>query len=348
MVSNAKPFPCIIIGAGLSGLVAARRLQDAGIQPVIVESASSAGGRMASWRLADSVGNCTETVTYDYGSQFFTVREPKFAELVSGWSERGIVREWSRGFATGDGSYYADGHPRYRGHPTMAAIPEYLAEGLPVFLEHRVVTVSKINSEWAVVTDKGSKLSARSLIMTPPVPISLSLLSAGFFQLPDNVQQSLEKIDYDPCLALMVLTEGPGDFPEPGGLWPLGAPIDWLADNYLKGVSACPGSFTIHAGPEFSQSHWNSDDETICRLLLATAEPWIGSPMKNYRIHRWQYSKPRWIYPDPCLGIKTSTPIVFAGDAFAGPRIEGAALSGLAAAEWLLGTGDRGPVIGDL
>ena len=340
MEASSKSVPCIIIGAGLCGLVAARKLQDAGIRPVVLETDSSVGGRMASWRMAEPPSNCAESVVFDFGAQFLTVRDPKFARLVSGWIELGIVREWSRGFATGDGSYYADGHPRYRGQPTMVAIPEQLAEGLSVLLEHQVMAIGKNNSEWVVVTDKGSKLSARSLILTTPVPTSLSILSAGQSQLPEKIQQSLEKIDYDPCLALMVLTKGPGSFPEPGGLWPLGEPIDWLADNHQKGVSPCPGSFTIHAGPEFSRSHWKSDDETICRLLLPAAEPWIGSPMKKYRIHRWLYSKPLWTYPDPYLGVKTDAPIVFAGDAFAGPRIEGAALSGLAAAEWLLGIGD--------
>ena len=46
---------------------------------------------------------------------------------------------------------------------------------------------------------------------------------------------------------------------------------------------------------------------------------------------KWRFATPRTISPDPCWTSADGS-IIVAGDAFAGPRIEGAHNSGLAAA----------------
>jgi predicted NAD/FAD-dependent oxidoreductase len=69
---------------------------------------------------------------------------------------------------------------------------------------------------------------------------------------------------------------------------------------------------------------------------LAAAAPWLGSPVTHWRYHRWRYSQPVQTFPARCYGIATAPPLVLAGDAFGGPRVEGAFLSGVAAARWLL------------
>lgn len=48
-------------------------------------------------------------------------------------------------------------------------------------------------------------------------------------------------------------------------------------------------------------------------------------------MHRWLYAEPTRGLADPWLFARDPAPIVFCGDAFGGPRVEGAALSGLAA-----------------
>ena len=324
---------CLIVGAGLSGLVAATRLQGAGIETAVVESGSQVGGRMHAARMQRGEGPAS---VFDSGTQFFTVREPPFTRMVDDWLEKGLVAEWSRGFATADGSYYADGYPRYRGVPDMGAVARYLAQDLDVRLSQKVESVSQQEDSWLVTLEDGRSFSAGAVILTPPVPQTLVMLARGNISLTDLEQARLEKISYEPCFALLIQLDGPGRIPDPGGMWPIGEPISWLADNYRKGVSPVPGAITIHAGPEFSGRLWDADDSFVTARLLEAVDAWLGEPVIESRLVRWQYSKPFWLYPDPFLVISDQLPLILAGDAFAGPRVEGAALSGLAAADFLL------------
>lgn len=338
MNARARFFDCLIVGAGLSGLVAATRLQGAGLSVLVIERASEVGGRMAPVRM--DVGQDTLAV-FDAGAQFFTIRDPFFDTMVGEWQNRGLVTEWSRGFATADGSFYADGHPRYRGLPDMGAITRDLATSLAVMLGRSVQLVSFDKNRWTLDLDNGRTLSAGALILTPPVPHSLALFDRGDLSLNESDRALLSRFNYEPCIALLIQLEGPGKIPQPGGMWSIGEPLAWLADNYRKGVSPVPGAITIHAGPEFSHDHWELDDTIVLGRLLKAVEPWLGSAVRASKVKRWQHSKPLWIHAKPFLARSEPAPLIFAGDAFAGPRVEGAALSGLAGADWLLGLNQR-------
>lgn len=328
MSDNDSILPCVVIGAGMSGLVAATPLQEQGIPVVVLDKGRGVGGRMATRRIADAV--------FDHGAQFFTVRDPRFAELVSRWQSQGVVSEWARGFANVEGVYRGDGHLRYRGSTGMTAAPKCLAQALDVRVRTRVAEIRAEAGTWSIRTDDGQHLRCQQLVMTPPVPQSLALLGADRSPIPAEARHALASITYDPCIALMALLDKPSRIPEPGGMQIDHGPITWIADNTLKGISPDAHSVTIHTDPQFSRQHWQTDDDQIVRLLMDAAQEWIGTDIRTYQIHRWLFSKPTTLYPEACLYVPTPSPIVFAGDAFAGPRVEGAAISGLAAAEKLL------------
>lgn len=109
-------------------------------------------------------------------------------------------------------------------------------------------------------------------------------------------------------------------------------PIAWIADNQRKGISATP-SITIHASHSFSVAHWEQDRQLSGRQLLDAAESWLGAGILAFQVHGWRYSKPMQVAEQPCLIVRHDPLLVIAGDGFAGPRVEGAALSGWAAAE---------------
>jgi renalase len=322
---------CLVVGAGISGVLAARELQAAGWRVTLLEKSRRVGGRMATRRLGGA--------TFDYGAQFFTVRDERFGRLVEEWLEIGTVREWSRGFADAEGTLARDGYPRYRGAKGMASIPEYLAlDG--VRTGEGVVAASVNDGVWEARTTSGSRETAEALLLTAPVPQSLALLAPEESRIPQETWRRLESISYSPCLTLMAQIDGPTGVPEPGGIQIRDEPLDWIADNRQKGISEIPG-VTVHAGPLWSRKHFEGDEEEITRSLLSLAGERLGRDLISFSIEtslaRWRYSWVEGGSKAPCLVASETPPLLFAGDAFGGAKVEGAALSGLAAADRLLG-----------
>jgi predicted NAD/FAD-dependent oxidoreductase len=315
----------VVIGAGIAGLLAASSLQAAGRNVLVLEKGRGVGGRMATRRQED--------VVFDHGAQFFTVREPRFEQWVARWRASGAVTEWCRGFAGEEG-----GEPRYRGTSGMTTAPKFLASGLDVRLEQRVTALARQGAGWRVMLAGGTTEDATAVILTAPLPQSLALLEAGGVQMPVEALRELGGVRYESCLAVLVTLDGSGAIPSPGAVRLREGPLSWLADNQVKGISGRP-SVTLHASAAFSQARWNDDRDAIARDLLDAARPWLGSArVRSYQVHGWLYSRPVTIVPRPFLAVPEQSTLILAGDAFGGPsRVEGAALSGLSAAEYLLG-----------
>jgi renalase len=318
MPARQRRTDILIVGAGMAGLIAAAELRQTAHTVLIVEKSRGVGGRLASRRIGGA--------TFDHGAQFMTVRDPRFAAVMDHWLKIGIVAEWPRGSA--------DGHPRWRGHPAMTAIAQHLARSTAVILEQRLVALRCHQSHWIAVLEGGETLLASAVVLTPPVPQSLALLDAGEVHLPSATRTRLERIEYERCLAVMAVLDGPAKLPLPGGLALDKGPIAWLADNQMKGVSSTP-AVTLHATAAFSLEQWDRDRQDSGQELLRAAEPWLGSAVTEFQVHGWRYSKPVQIEPNPCLILSQSPPLLLAGDAFAGPRVEAAAVSGWAAADTL-------------
>jgi predicted NAD/FAD-dependent oxidoreductase len=192
---------------------------------------------------------------------------------------------------------------------------------------------------WRVSTDGGAEFSAGSVLLTAPAPQSLDLLGAeGVNLLPAGVLDAVRNITFDPCLAVMVSLAGPGRIPAPGFVRPREGPVAFIADNARKGISGSDvNALTIHASPGFSRSSVDTPREETVAALLSAADPWLGSPVLSEESHFWKYSQPVVTWPEACLFTAQPAPLAFAGDAFAGARIEGAFLSGLAAAQRIMG-----------
>lgn len=325
---------CVIIGAGISGLLVAQELQNAGWRVTVLDKSRGVGGRMATRRLGD--GN------FDHGAQFFTVRGDRFGKLVDEWMEAGAVEEWSRGFPDGISEKAPDGHPRYRGAEGMTSIPKHLAQDVDVRSAEKAVEIHQQGDGWNVVCESGLEVSGGSLLITAPAPQAMELAESGNYRIPDDPRQGLSEITYDPCVALMALLENPPTgVPEPGGIQIKSEPLDWIGDNQQKGISRSPG-LTIHGGPKWSQEHYEASEDELTEELLSIAGDYLDSNITprvvETSLARWRYSWVTNAHPDPYLVASEEPSLIFAGDGFGQPKVEGAALSGLSAADYLLGS----------
>ena len=315
----------VVLGAGMAGLTAARRLAGS-CEVVVLDKGRGVGGRLATRRLADA--------TFDHGAQFLTTHTAEFADVVAQWVESGVVVPWFRGRVGPDGTTDPDGHVRYRGARSMNAIAKHLATGLDVRTASLVASVSRKDAGWVVSMADGSVLEADAVIMTSPVPQTLTLLAAGGVELTALESDALHAVQYDPCLAVMVVLDGPSDLASPGAVDPDDGPIDWMADNQVKGISDVP-ALTIHATAEFSRDNWDVSDDEIADALLTAAGLSAAAVPGARSIQKWRYARPSVEHPERCLMLEGPAPMVCAGDAFGGAKVEGAALSGAAAADTL-------------
>lgn len=318
----------VVVGAGLAGLLAAGRLSHAGHRVIVVDKGRGVGGRLATRRIAVPDGR---RAIFDHGAQFFTVRDRQFAEHVDRWIGDGIVFEWCRGFDE------ADGHPRYAVRGGMTALAKHLARSLDVRTSTLVFSVAEIpnadagrsDHRYRVAIDDGTHLDADAVIVTCPVPQSYSLTVEAGIAMPRDLLMG----DYDRTIGLLVVLDGPSNVRPPGGEQNPSDIFSWVADNAMKGISEVP-ALTLHANARWSAEHWDLDSGEGQRILLEHAQPFFGSSAcVSVDYKKWRFATPRQPWPAP---FHAEDLVVFAGDAFAGPKVEGAALSGLAAADHLL------------
>jgi hypothetical protein len=304
----------VVVGSGLSGLMASRLLVSQGHTVTVFDKGRGVGGRLATRRIGEGV--------FDHGAQFFTVREPEFESHVRQWIDNGVVREWCRGFGPDQ-----DGYPRYVGNAGMTSIAKYLAQGLDVRQSSLVFSVLPENNGWRTTLDDGSSTVSDVVVLTCPIAQSFGYAFTAGIEMPED----LRSIDYDRTLGLLALLDQPLSVPSPGALQNPDDTFSFVGDNMAKGISPVPAA-TFHANPAWSLAHWDTPHDEAEALLTELARPYLGNARilaSNYK--RWRFATPQRAWPERHW-MNDAGNFVIAGDAFAGPRIEGAAMSGLSAA----------------
>lgn len=315
----------LIIGGGISGLIAAKTLHNQGKTVTILDKGRGIGGRLATRRL--NYDNSLIGVI-DYGAPHFTAQSATFQTIVQEWLEIGLVKIWSTGFNMNNQTYYC-------GVESNRAIAKYLARDLDVHTSTRVTHLEWRDTYWQVYTETSKIFTSQKLLLTPPVPQTLAILDDSQILLEPKIREKLNQISYHPCIAVLALFSQPNLIPSPGGLWLEGNPLKWISCNHQKGISPSGYGVTLYASSEYSQTNWDKDDHSIVQDLLASAATWLNSEILTYQVHRWRYSQADQVYGEPYLEITKPGTLILVGDGFLGSHLEDAVLSGLAAGNYL-------------
>ena len=313
-------------GAGLSGLLAARALAADGHEVVVLDKGRCPGGRLATRRIGGA--------TLDHGAQFFTVRVGRLRRpgrrrgRPTGWSY-----EWCRGFGARAGRLPALRRARRHERAGQAAGrrarrpvrrrwsspsgPADAAAGTVGLDDGTVVPGRRAGRDLPAAADRlaahdapGSRCprrSARRRLRPHDGAARRPRRPAGAARRPAACRRPTRRSRSSP-------TTRPRASPPSRRSRSTPAPTGPRRTGTTTGVAHADAARLLAARGSATPSVVEVAGEAVA---LRHARARSG--------------------PHPCHVVEDAdAPLVLAGDAFAGPRVEGAALSGLAAARALL------------
>lgn len=323
------PHDVCVIGAGWSGLSAATALRAAGLDVVVVEKARGPGGRCATRR--------QDGFAFDHGGQYFTARSAEFVAAVNSWKRQRLVAPWEPHIRV-FGLRPAVGKPspaeRLVGVPGMNAVLKHLAGSVNCRFGWRAERLAREGAGWIIHGAEASgRIQAGHLLITAPPRQTAELLDGH-----SSLAGRLAKVPMSPCWALMLGFSARLDAGFEAAFDNEG-PLSWLARNSSKPDRGAE-AWVVHASARWSESRLEESNENVASALLEAFRERVpsaaGISPQLISVHRWRYA----LAPEPlneaCLHDKACA-LVVAGDWCAGNRIEGAWLSGQAAAQTLLG-----------
>ncbi|MBS7538015.1 NAD(P)/FAD-dependent oxidoreductase [Ancylobacter lacus] len=318
-----------IVGAGMAGLAAARRLQAAGFAVTLVDKGRDVGGRMATRRATG--------FAFDHGAQFFTARSESFRAVVAQWRAAGQADIWDA--STGGAGALAEGaaEPMLVGTPGMTAPCRAMAAGLPVALACTVTGLHRDGVGYTLSTATGPVDTPGNgrfdaVLLAVPAPQAAALVAP----LRPGWAGRLASIRYAPCWALMAGFEGRRALPP--SRRPMDDMLRWIAHDSGKPGRAEDGTAVVaHAMPDWSRANLERPAEEIAPLMLARLREVSGitaSPV-HLAAHRWRYALVEQPLGEACLW-DPATRLGLCGDGCLAPRVEAAFASGEALAARLI------------
>jgi predicted NAD/FAD-dependent oxidoreductase len=336
-----------VIGAGMAGITAARTLVQAGHEVHVFEKSHGAGGRMST--------RVTPYGTFDHGTQYFTVRDPRFLKaLTEVPGSQAVCRAWSANavrvldpLGRVIEAPLPLREPHFVASPGMNALVRHWAAPLESAGQLHVQTQvqhlkrSSAKGSWQVVCADGRQHDGfdHVVLAIPNVQADFLLRQSGAPASQFKGLSAMRDVSVAPCWTLMLaypLANQPG-LSHLGPQWNAARSVHhriaWISRESSKPGRAPLERWTVQASAEWSMEHLEDDGERVqAKLLKAFAElTGIRAEPGYAQVHLWRYAKTLkplgqthvW---DKSLGLG------LCGDWLLGHRVEDAFVSGLSLA----------------
>ncbi len=318
-----------VVGAGISGLMAARTLLDHGLEVRVFDKGRDPGGRSSTRQEGE--------YSFDHGAQYFTVRDDRFRRYVDSWINEGLVQAWQGRIGTAAGGEVhikPDGIDRFVGVPKMSAVARHLASRLNVTHESKVKAIEGTPNDLRLIEDSGEDLGSFSVVIVAVPPEQATFLLVESSKLLAKVQS----VKMSPTWAVMAVFNRSLDL-ELDGMFVKDSPLSWVARNTSKPGRSEHECWVLHGSNEWSDIHFEDKEEEISAVLLRAFFEAIGSrPIQpvSVKAHPWRYALAENPLKVGCLW-DAKLRLGACGDWCQLSRIEGAFLSGMAMAGRVLG-----------
>ncbi|WP_255524818.1 FAD-dependent oxidoreductase [Nodosilinea sp. FACHB-13] len=345
----------VVIGAGLSGLTAARQLQQVGHQVIVIDKSRGLGGRLATRRRGFTA--------IDHGCRYLQPFSDSTLSFVPALLEAGVLQTWEPEAFTleADGSLTA-GLPGtlYTAPQGMSAVAKALASSLTIHHHWRATALTPLPEGWRIEgetlssdrQEQPSSIEAKAVVVAIPAPQAAALIDRAA---PQNeglskLMHQLQNVEFDAVITAMAGYSSDESASLPSqtsrGGWMVGGnshPIlRWAALDSSKRTDSQEPVAVVHSSTVFAANNIDrSDLEAVGQELLAAAAgslaSWLGSPTWM-QVHRWRYGFVRQPLGSPVLHSPAVPTLVGCGDWCSGGNVEGAIASGYRAAELIATT----------
>ena len=291
-----------IIGAGLSGLTAARVLAQAGHHVTVFEKQAVAGGRLATRQSERGL-----TAPIDHGAPFITEKGGDFGDFIEELAGQSILKFWTDKTARyANGKIYpedpsGESVKRYTAPQGMSHICRFLMRWPDVYFQEKVSGITHVGDSrkhkgsWILNTPSINVFEADAVVIALPAVEAYGLVSTAQDELSARKMiAKLDDISYDPCYTLIAGFETES-LPEWNHMICDHPVIASISNESSKRSTGNHCWITIRTTSGFAREHRdNNNFQQIIKQVLSAflqIDP-LGKSTPHYTdLHYWNYQK---------------------------------------------------------